>query len=89
MKKLILTVVAVGLAMVMVTDASAGIFRWRRRAAPVYVQPAPAATAQVQPGYRTYSYQPAAPTVRYQTRSRGTGGRAYESAINKALGRGF
>ena len=87
MKKLILTVVAVGLAMVMVTDASAGIFRWRRRAAPVYVQPAPAATAQVQPG-RTFSYEPAAPVVRYQMRGRnGGGGPAYTNAINKSLGR--
>jgi hypothetical protein len=89
MKKLMLTVVAVGLAMVMVADASAGIFGWRRRAAPVYVQPAPAATAQVQPGYRAFSYEPAAPVVRYQAAGRATGGRAYESAINKALGRGF
>ncbi len=88
MKKFILTVVAVGLAMAMVTDASAGIFGWRRCRQPVYVQPAPA-TARADQGYRTYSYQPAAPTVQYRTNSRSTGGRAYESAINKSLGRGF
>ena len=47
------------------------------------------ATAAAPQGYRTYSYQPAAPTVQYRTNSRSTGGRAYESAINKSLGRGF
>ena len=87
MKKLILTVVAVGLAMMMVTDASAGIFRWRRRAAPVYVQPAPAAAAEAQPGYRAFSYEPAAPVARYGAPARRTGGHAYENAINKSLGR--
>ena len=89
MKKLMLTAVAVGLAMVMVTDASAGIFRWRRRAAPVYVQPAPAATAQVQPGYRAFSYEPAPAAPVYRTYGTNTGGKAYTNAINKSLGRGF
>jgi len=89
MKKLILTVVAVGLAMVMATDASAGIFGWRRRAAPVYSQPAPAATAQMNQGYRAFSYEPAPAAPVYLTYRTNTGGKAYTNATNKSLGRGF
>jgi len=89
MKKVILTVAAFGLAALMVTEAQAGIFGWLRRGRPVYVQPAPAATAQVQPG-RAFSYQPApAPTVTYRAYRGNTGAAAYTNAINKALGRGF
>ena len=87
MKKVILTVAALGLAALMVTEVQAGVFGWMRRGRPVYVQPAPAATAQVQPG-RAFSYQPApAPLVTYRAYRGGTGGHAYENAINKALGR--
>jgi hypothetical protein len=91
MKKVILTLVALGLAMGLTTTAEAG---GRCRGwGPVYYQPAPAtapATTRVDQGYRTFSYQPAAaPAMRYyQAPARRTGGgRAYESAINKSLGR--
>lgn len=58
------------------------------------IVPAPAPMAQAPApgqGYRTYSYQPAQPVYRsYSPSNRGrSGGRAYESAVNKSLGRGF
>ena len=88
MKKVILTLVALGLATVVAADAQAGPFGWFRRGRPVYVQPAPAA-ARVEQGYRSFSYQPAAPEVRYYAPARrmGGGGHAYENAINKSMGR--
>ena len=89
MKKLMLTAVAVGLAMVMVTDASAEIFRRRRRVAPVYVPPVAAATAQMNQGHRTLSHEPITPAVRQQVHGRVTGEHAYEKAIDKSLERGF
>jgi hypothetical protein len=94
MRKVILTVAAFGLAALMVTEAQAGPFGWFRRGRPVYVQPGPVATAEVQPG-RTFSYEPAptvapAPAMRtYRTYRGGYTGKAYENAINKSLGRGF
>ena len=95
MRSVILTLVALGLAMGMTTTAEAG---GRCRGwGPVYYQPAPAtaplATAvapRADQGYRTFSYQPAAtaPVMRYQAPAgRMGGGRAYENAINKSLGR--
>jgi hypothetical protein len=89
MRKVILTVAALGLAALMVTEAQAGIFGRGGCGAPVYVQPAPAATAQVQPGVRAFSYQPAPAVVTYRAYRANTGGRAYTNATNKALGRGF
>ena len=94
MKKVILTVAAVGLAALMVTEAQAGIFGGRC-GAPVYVQPAPAvapvAAAPTQPGVRAFSFQPApaAPVMTYRAYRGTTGGRAYTNATNKALGRVF
>jgi hypothetical protein len=94
MKKVILTVAAVGLAALMVTEAQAGIFGGRC-GAPVYVQPAPvvAQTAAVptQPGVRAFSYQPApaGPATTFRAYRTNAGGRAYTNATNKALGRGF
>ncbi len=88
MNKVIVTLAALGLATVMAADVQAGPFGWFRRGRRVYAQPAPA-TARVEQGYRAFSYEPAAPAVRYQApaqRMRG-GGHAYESATNKALGR--
>jgi hypothetical protein len=67
MRKLVLTLVAVGLAMAMTADASAGIFGWRRRTARVYVQPAPVTQQAQAGGYRSFSYQPVAqPVYRYE-----------------------
>jgi hypothetical protein len=71
MRKLYLTLLAVGLAITMTTDASAGIFGWRRRAAAVYVQPAPVTQQAQAGGYRSFSYQPAAqPVYQYETTPR-------------------
>lgn len=92
MKKVILTVAALGLAVLMVTEAQAGPFGWFRRGRPVYVQPAPAAAQAVVPaqtGVRAYSYEPAPAALLYRTYRGGGAGRAYENATNKALGRGF
>ena len=93
MKKVILTVAALGLAALMVTEAQAGIFGRGRCGAPVYVQPAPAAapvaTVPTQAGVRAFSYQPAPAGQVYRTYRANTGGRAYTNATNKALGRGF
>jgi hypothetical protein len=94
MKKVILTVAAVGLAALMVTEAQAGIFGRSGCGAPVY-QPAPVvaptAAVPVQPGVRAFSYQPApaAPVTTYRAYRGNTGGPAYANAANKALGRGF
>jgi hypothetical protein len=92
MKKVILTVAALGLAALMVTEAQAGPFGWFRRGRPVYVQPAPAAVQAVVPeqtGVRAYSYEPAPAAPVYRAYRGGGTGRAYENATNKALGRGF
>lgn len=96
MNRVLLIVAAVGLALVLAQDASAGI--GGRRCRPVYVWQAPAAaapaTAQAGQGYRAYSYEPMADeVVRYQApgwragRRVGTRGHAYMNATNKALGR--
>jgi hypothetical protein len=88
MKKVILIVAALGLAALMVTDVQA--FSWPgRRGGRRYVRPAPVAAAQVQPGVRAYSYQPAPAAPVYRTYRANTGGPAYTNANNKALGRGF
>ena len=92
MRKVILTVAALGLAALMVTEAQA--FKWpgRRGGGCGYVQPAPAAAQAVVPaqtGVRAYSYQPAPAAPVYRTYRGGNTGRAYENATNKALGRGF
>jgi hypothetical protein len=87
MKKLILTVVAVGLATVLATEAQAGPLGWFRRGRPVMVRQAPVATVRTEAGYRTFSYEPGAPVI---VRARGfTRGNqpAYTNATNKALGK--
>lgn len=94
MKKVILTVAALGLAAFLVTEAQAGIFGGGRCGAPVYVQPAPAvptAAVPAQLGVRAFSYEPAAaaPVTTYRAYRANVGGRAYTNAINKSLGRGF
>jgi len=93
MKKVILTVAAVGLAALLVTEAQAGIFGRGGCGAPAYAQPAPAAapvaTVPTQTGVRAFSYQPAPAAQVYRTYRANTGGRAYTNATNKALGRGF
>jgi hypothetical protein len=92
MKKVILTVAALGLAVLTVTEAQAGPFGWFRRGRPVYVQPAPAAAQAVVPaqtGVRAFSYEPATAAPVYRTYRTNTGGAAYINAINKSLGRGF
>lgn len=60
MKRVILLIVAVGLALVVAQDATAGPFSWlrRRTVTPTYVRPAPVATVRAEEGYRTFSYQP-------------------------------
>lgn len=88
MKRLILTVVAVGLAMVLATEAQAGPFAWLRRGRPVMVRPAPVATVRAEEGYRSFSYEPgpavAVPATRGFTRAKQPG---YMSATTKALGK--
>lgn len=88
MKKLILTVVAVGLAIVLATEAQAGPFAWLRRGRPVMVRPAPVATVPAEQGYRAFSYQPGpvvtAPATRGFTRAKQP---AYMNATNKMLGK--
>ena len=62
MRKVITSLVALGLATVLVADAQAGPFGWFRRGRPVYVQPAPArapAMARAEEGYRAFAYEPA------------------------------
>jgi hypothetical protein len=86
MKKLILTVVAVGLATVLATEAQASPFAWFRRGRPVMVRQAPVATVRTEAGYRTFSYEPGtpvivrAPAVRHNQP-------AYTNATNKTLGK--
>lgn len=59
MKKIILGLVAAGLAMMVASDASAGIFSWLFRRS---YAPRPAATAPAN-GVRAYSYEPGAPVA--------------------------
>jgi len=68
MKRTLLTVIVLGLAMLTAKDVFAGPFGWfGRRAAPA----APAATARAQGGTRVYSYEPGmyqpAPQMRVRT----------------------
>jgi hypothetical protein len=83
MKRTLLTIAIVGLAMLAAKDAFAGPFCWfgRRAAAPAV----PVATAQAQGGYRAYSYEPGmtqpAPRARVRTAKPG-----YMDARTKALG---
>ena len=90
MKKVILIVAALGLAVLMATEAQAGRGRC---GGTVYVQPAPvvapAAAVPAQPGVRAFSYQPVTAAPVFRTYRANTGGRAYMNANNKALGRGF
>ena len=58
MKKIILGLVAAGLAMMVASDASAGILSWLFRRP--YAPARPAATAPAN-GVRAYSYEPGAP----------------------------
>lgn len=86
MKKLILTVVAVGLATVLATEAQAGPFAWLRRGRPVMVRPAPMATVRTDAGYRAFSYEPGpAVTVRAPAVRRNQP--AFTNATTKALGK--
>jgi len=86
MRKVILTLVVFAVATVAANDA----FAWPRlfrRAAPVYVRPAPAVVVQPQDGYRAYSYQPG-PAMNYGTyRAAGRTPNAFGDATRKALGR--
>ena len=94
MFKYIAVGVVVGLGLLLSTpDAQAG----RRRCccgsapAPVVVPApvaAPAPMAQAPQAYRSYSYQPTAQPS-YRPYGSWVTGKAYESAVNKALGRGF
>ena len=101
MKKVMLSLVALGLVAGIAASAEAGPFRWFRRGRPVYMQTAPT-TARVETGYRSFSYQPAAgvgyrsfsyqpavPAVGYRTPARPMtgGGHSFENVTNKALGR--
>jgi hypothetical protein len=99
LKHLVLIVVAGSGLLMLANEAQAG----RRRCcgcgyapAPVVVPapaPAPAPVAPAAPmaaapqGYRTYSYEPA--EANYQPYGSWVTGRAYESAINKSIGRGY
>ena len=91
MKKFILTVVAVGLATVLATEAQAGPFGWFRRGRPVMVQPAPVATVRTNEGYRSFSYEPGEPGLAVTVRATRTFTRAnqpgYTNATTKALGK--
>ena len=88
MKKLILTVVAVGLATVLATEAQAGPFAWLRRGHPVMVRPAPVATARPEGGYRAFSYEPGPVVTMPATRGFTRANRpAYTNATTKALGK--
>ncbi len=94
MKKVILTVAALGLAALMVTEVQAFSWPGRRGGNCGYVQPAPATVQAVVPaqtGVRAFSYQPApaAPVTTYRAYRGNTSGPAYTNGINKALGRGF
>ena len=81
MRRVILTLAALGLAVLMVTDVQAFSWPGRRLRGRGYTRPAP--TVQFQPG-RTFSYQPArASTERYRPYCRGYTGKAYGNAINK------
>jgi hypothetical protein len=90
LKLVVATVVGSALAL-SATDAFAGGRRCHSYYAPApAAAPAPGAVpmAQAPQGYRAYSYQPTQPS--YQAYgSWVTGGKAYESAVNKSLGRGF
>jgi hypothetical protein len=90
LKFVVATVVGSALAL-SATDAIAGGRRCHSYYAPAPVAaPAPGAVpmAQAPQGYRAYSFQPTQPSYRAYG-SRVTGGNAYESAVNKSLGRGF
>jgi hypothetical protein len=96
MKKVILTIAALGLAALMVTDVQAYSWAGRRLRGGGrgcgYAQPAPVtvqAANTTQAGVRAFSYQPvpAAPVRAYPTYRGGYTGKAYENAINKSLGR--
>lgn len=99
LKFLVATVVVSGIALT-ATEAFAGhgrcgggYYYYYAPAPAVAPAPAPAPMAQAPQGSRTYSYQPALTEPAYRssggvTWSRSTG-RAYESAVNKSLGRGF
>lgn len=56
MKKIILGLVAAGLAMIAASDASAGIFSWLFRRS--YAPSRPVVTAPANTGVRAYSYEP-------------------------------
>jgi len=94
MKKVILTVAALGVALLLTQDADAGILG--RRCRPTYVRQAPVAvapalvTAEAGDGYRVFNYEPAPDAVvRFQAPVRRAtgGGHAYINATNKAFGR--
>jgi hypothetical protein len=90
-KFLMLTLVACGGLLLVADQSQAG----RRgcccgggyAAPPAVVAPAPPATAAAPQAYRSYSYEPQTSSGYSNSFLRNWGGHAYESAINKSLGR--
>src|SRR5262245_38641977 len=83
MKRTLMTIAIVGLAMLTAKDAFGGPFCWfgRRAAAPT----APVATARTEGGYRAYSYEPGMTQPAAGARVR-TAKPGYLDARTKALG---
>jgi hypothetical protein len=84
MKRNLLTIAVVGLAMLTASEAFAGpfgLFRWRRE-----VPVAPQATVTARDGYRTYSYEPGMTAEGNRAPARRTFRAPYLDARSKALG---
>lgn len=87
MKRILLTVTVIGLALLTASEAFAAGGRCRRG----YAAPAaPVTTAQAAGGYRTYSYEPGmAPAATYRAPARVGARPSFLDAASKALGKSY
>jgi hypothetical protein len=87
MKRLMITAVALAVTILVAGTAEAAR-RPCRNYAPVYIQPAPVATARAEAGYRAFSYEPTTGVgVNVRTYRARPAQPGYLNAGTKALGR--